>query len=100
MAEDKLDQQTQPIETDETAEGKDKKADGAKAAKKKKKEKSGRVLKYLRDFKGEFKKIVWPTLPTVLRNTGVTLAMCAILGLIICLIDFGLSASVDFLLKL
>ena len=52
------------------------------------------MAKYFRDVKGEFKKIIWPTLPAVVRNTGVTLAVCIILGAVICLIDFGL----DFLI--
>ena len=54
----------------------------------------------MRDTRGEFKKIVWPTFPAVVRNTGITLAVCAMLGLVICLFDAGLSALVDLLLKL
>lgn len=54
-------------------------------------------IKFFRDLKGEFKKITWPTMPTVVRNTGVTLALCAILGLIICLIDFGCGALVQLM---
>ena len=59
-----------------------------------------RITKYYRDTKGEFKKIVWPTFPSVLRNTGVTLAVCALLGLVICLFDAGLGALVNLLLKI
>ena len=62
--------------------------------------KTEKSVKFLRDLKGEFKKITWPTLPAVVRNTGVTLALCAILGLIICLIDLGLGALIDLLLSL
>ena len=58
------------------------------------------MAKYFRDTKGEFKKIVWPTFPTVLRNTGVVLALCVVLGVIICLVDFGLGALVDLMLSL
>lgn len=58
------------------------------------------ITKYYRDIKGEFKKIVWPTFPAVLRNTGVTLAVCALLGLVICLFDAGLGALVNLLLKI
>ncbi len=67
---------------------------GAKPAKKKGPGLWKRMAKYFRDVKGEFKKIIWPTLPAVVRNTGVTLAVCIILGAVICLIDFGL----DFLI--
>ncbi|MBR2338530.1 MAG: preprotein translocase subunit SecE [Clostridia bacterium] len=54
-------------------------------------------IKFFRDLKGEFKKITWPTLPTVVRNTGVTLALCAILGVIICLIDLGCGALIKLM---
>ena len=56
--------------------------------------------KFFRDAKGEFKKIVWPGFPTVVRNTIATLVMCAIVGAIIVVIDLGLSAIVDLLLSL
>ena len=62
--------------------------------------KTEKSVKFLRDLKGEFKKITWPTFPAVVRNTGVTLVLCAILGLIICLIDLGLGALIDLLLSL
>lgn len=69
----------------------------AKPAKEKKPGFGKRAGKYFRDTKGEFKKIIWPTLPTVVRNTSVTLAMCAVLGIVICLFDFGLGALIDLL---
>ena len=59
-----------------------------------------RIGKYLRDTKGEFKKIIWPTFPSVVRNTLVTLAVCAVLGVLVCLVDFGLSALIDLVLSL
>ena len=71
-----------------------------KSAKKKGPGLGTRMAKYFRDTKGEFKKIVWPTFPTVLRNTGVVLALCVVLGVIICLVDFGLGALVDLMLSL
>ncbi len=62
--------------------------------------KTDKSMKFFRDLKGEFKKITWPTFPAVVRNTGVTLVLCIILGLIICLIDLGLGALIDLLLSL
>ena len=56
------------------------------------------VKKYLRDTRGEFKKIVWPNFPTVMKNTGVVLAMCAVTAAIICLADAGLSEIIALLL--
>ena len=55
-----------------------------------------KVKKYLRDTRGEFKKIVWPNFPTVLRNTGVVLAMCAVTGAVI----VGVDALCGWLIKL
>ena len=46
-----------------------------------------KVKKYLRDTRGEFKKIVWPNFPTVVKNTGVVLAMCAVTGVVIIGVD-------------
>ena len=59
-----------------------------------------KVSKYLRDTKGEFKKIVWPNFPTVLKNTGVVLAMCAVTAVVIILVDSLSGLLVDLLLKL
>ena len=59
-----------------------------------------KVKKYLRDTKGEYKKIVWPGFSTVVRNTGVVLAMCAVVGLLVVVIDYGLSALITWLVGL
>lgn len=78
---------------------KDAKGKSGKDGKKKGPGLGKRFVKYFRDLRGEFKKINWPPFPTVVRNTGVTLAMCAILGVVICLIDLGLGFLVDLLVK-
>ncbi len=57
-----------------------------------------KVSKYLRDTKGEFKKIVWPNLPTVVKNTGVVLAMCAVTAVVIILADIGLTWLIELML--
>lgn len=59
-----------------------------------------KVSKFFRDTKGEFKKIVWPTFPSVVKNTGVTLAMCALTAVIIIVVDMGLGQLVNLLLNL
>ena len=55
-----------------------------------------KVKKYLRDTRGELKKIVWPNFSTVVRNTGVVLAMCAVTGVVI----VGVDALCGWLIKL
>ena len=95
MADEKI------VPADKAAEDKAGKAEkDPKSAKKKGPGLGTRMAKYFRDTKGEFKKIVWPTFPTVLRNTGVVLALCVVLGVIICLVEFGLGALVDLMLSL
>ena len=84
MAEEKdeiLEESIDETGSGDAARAKDSKV--AKAGKSEKKKKSGgnRFGKFFRDTRGEFKKIIWPTFPTVVRNTCVTLAMCAVLGL-------------------
>ena len=67
------------------------------AAKPKKK---GGLIQKFREVKSEFKKIIWPTLPAVVRNTLVTLAMCVLVGVVVFVIDFALAALVDLMLSL
>ncbi len=80
-----------------------KKEEAAKSAKSDKSKKPGifrRIGKYFRDTKGEFKKIIWPTFPSVVRNTLVTLALCLVFGLLIVGVDAGLTALIKLALSL
>ena len=70
----------------------------AKPAKKAKAE--GRFKRYFKELKGEFKKIAWPTWSALCKNTGVTLAMCAVVAVIVCVIDIGLDTLIQLLLTL
>ena len=63
-------------------------------------EKTEKAVKYFRGLFSERKKIVWPDRKTVVRNTLVTIVVCAVLGALICLFDFGLSAVIDFIRNL
>lgn len=69
----------------------------AKTDVKKKDANKKKVAKFFRDLRGEFKKIIWPTRKTVIRNTSVTIAMCAIVGIAVAVFDFGLGALVSLL---
>lgn len=55
------------------------------------------IAKFFKDFKGEIKKIVWPDRKTVIKSTGVVLAVVAIIGVIIFLIDTGLTEVIKLL---
>ena len=60
-----------------------------------KKEKKG-LGDAFRGYKSEFKKIVWPSWKTILKNTGIVVTFIIVLGLFIYGIDFLFS----FLFKL
>lgn len=45
------------------------------------------VVKYFKDLKSEFKKVVWPTKKAVINNTGIVLAAMIISGLFIWGVD-------------
>jgi preprotein translocase subunit SecE len=49
-----------------------------------------KVLKFLREYKSELKKVVWPGPHSVVKNTLVVLGVCGVALLIIWLVDMGL----------
>lgn len=46
-----------------------------------------RTVKFVKDCKGELKKIVWPAPKAVFKNTGVVLVTIIVLGLFVFLLD-------------
>lgn len=71
---------------------KSKDAKGSKGAKSAKKPKRG-IVKYFKDAKSEFKKVVWPTPKETTRNTIVVIATCLVATLVV----FGLDSLFGFL---
>ena len=71
-----------------------------KTAKKAQAKKPNRVVKYFKDLKSEFKKVVWPSKKTVINNTGVVLTAMIISGLAIFGLDSGFAALFKALLSL
>lgn len=57
-----------------------------------------RVISFFKDYKSEVKKIVWPNLREVTKNTAIVLAMCLIIGAFIWLLDFGLGRLLELIL--
>lgn len=57
-----------------------------------------KIQKFFREYKSELKKISWPTLPEVIKNSLVTIAVVLIVGLFIWLVDTGLTFGRDALL--
>lgn len=56
-----------------------------------------KIAKFFKEYKGEVKKIVWPGPKSVVKNTLVVLVICAILGIFIWLLDWGLSSLIDLI---
>jgi len=61
--------------------------------------KKNRFTGFFREIFQELKKVAWPTREQLIRNTVTVLTVCAIIGLIIWMFDWGLSALVNNLLK-
>ena len=72
-----------------------------KAPAKKKEKKAGPAIKkFFKDFKGEWKKVTWPSGKTVLNSSIVVIVIVVIVGLAIMLVDNGLTAVIDALVNL
>ena len=59
-----------------------------------------KVKKFFKDFKGEWKKVTWPSGKTVLNHSMVVIVVVLVFGLIIFGFDSGLSAIIDGLVGL
>lgn len=56
-----------------------------------------KVVKFLKDYKGEILKIVWPGPRAVVKNTIIVIIMCLIIGAFIWLLDWGLGSLLKLL---
>ena len=70
----------------------------AKPAKKDKK--PNRILRWLKDMKGELKKITWPTGKDTLRNVLIVIVCVILVGICIWVFDFIAKLVVEALLNL
>lgn len=57
-----------------------------------------RVIRFFRDYRSEVKKIVWPGPKDVVKNTVIVLIMCALIGVFIWLVDYGLGQLLSLIL--
>ncbi len=58
-----------------------------------------RVIGFLKDYKSEIKKIVWPGIKDVAKNTAIVLLMCLLVGAFIWLLDLGIGNLIELILK-
>lgn len=55
-----------------------------------------RLVRFLRDYKSEIKKIVWPGPREVVKNTAVVLVISLLVGIFIWVLDFGIAQLLEF----
>ena len=72
----------------------------AKTPAKKKDKKPNRILRWLKDMKGEMKKVTWPSGKDTLRNVLVVVVCVIVVGVCIGVFDFVAKHVVEALLKL
>ena len=74
----------------------------AKAPKEKKKDakKPNPVLRWLKDLKGELKKVTWPSAKEVAKNVGIVIVCVLVVGVCIWVFDALAHAVVGALLNL
>lgn len=58
-----------------------------------------RFVSFIREYKSEIKKIVWPDFKTVVKNTLIVLIVCVVVGAFIWLADWGLVSLRALLFK-
>jgi len=79
----------------------DKPAKAEKAAKSSdKKKKPNVVLRWLKDLKGELKKVTWPSAKDTMKNVLVVIVCVLVVGVMIWLFDWVVKLVVEALLNL
>ena len=58
------------------------------------------IATWFREMKSELKKVVWPSLAQVYKNTLIVLVVCAVFAVITGLMDLVLNLGVSFLHKI
>ncbi len=66
----------------------------------KKDKKPNRIRRWLKDMKGELKKITWPSGKDTLRNVLIVIVCVIVVGIFIWVFDFIAKLVVEALLKL
>ena len=59
--------------------------------------KESKIKKFFKDYKSEFKKIVWPEKHDTLRQSGVVVSAIVVVGIAIFLLDTGFSKFFQWL---
>ncbi len=59
-----------------------------------------RIAKFFRDYRSEFKKLVWPSRQQFFKNSAVVLTGIVLFAAVLALLDFGFSQGVKGLFNL
>jgi len=62
--------------------------------------KESKVKKFFKDYKSEFKKIVWPDKKDTLKQSGVVVVSIIVVGVAVVLLDTGFSEFLQWLGRL
>ena len=62
--------------------------------------KESKIGKFFKDYKSEFKKIVWPEKKDTLKQSGIVVASIVVVGAVIMVLDLGASGFFTWLSKL
>ncbi len=62
--------------------------------------KESKVKKFFKDYKSEFKKIVWPDRKDTLKQSGVVVVAIIVVGAAVVLLDTGFSELLQLLGRL
>ena len=60
----------------------------------------GRICKYFRELRSELKKVVWPTLPQVLKNALIVALCVLVVGVFIWVFDYVAGLGINGLREL
>ena len=66
----------------------------------KKKDKPNRLVRWLKDMRGELKKVTWPSKKDLINYTLLVLAFIVFMGVVIGLLDLGASELVKALINI
>ncbi|RCX20835.1 protein translocase subunit secE/sec61 gamma [Anaerobacterium chartisolvens] len=54
-----------------------------------------KAVRFFKEVRNELKKVIWPSRTQLINNTVTVLTCCLIVGLMIWIVDFGLTLAVD-----
>lgn len=57
-----------------------------------------KTIRFFKDIRSELKKVIWPTKEQMVNNTLTVLFACLVIGVVIWVVDFGLTKLVELAL--